>query len=115
MSLATFDDDQEELIETLNLVIFYLFLSLLLFFIFKSSTHYFSFLEPSVKEGRTLGFALKQFSRDITNNIAFILRFFVLALRLNIYDTVDDIFDSYYIFVMDLDDDEYFLDLLFSN
>jgi hypothetical protein len=35
-------------------------------------------------------------------------------LRLNIYDTVDDIFDSYYIFLGDFDDDEYFIDLFFS-
>jgi hypothetical protein len=34
-------------------------------------------------------------------------------LRLNIYDIVDDIFDSYYIFVGDFDDDEYFSDLFF--
>jgi len=30
------------------------------------------------------------------------------------YDTVDDILDSYYVFVGDFDDDEYFSDLLFS-
>ena len=30
------------------------------------------------------------------------------------YDTVDDILDSYYVFVGDFDDDEYFSDLVFS-
>jgi hypothetical protein len=35
-------------------------------------------------------------------------------LRLNIYDTVDDFLDSYYIFLGDFDDDEYFIDLFFS-
>jgi len=34
--------------------------------------------------------------------------------RLNIYDGVDDILDSYYIFVADFDEDEYFIDLFFS-
>jgi extradiol dioxygenase family protein len=38
----------------------------------------------------------------------------VLALRLNIYDGVDDVLDSYYIFVADFDDEEYFNDLFFS-
>lgn len=113
MMIATFDDDQEELLEFFNGLLFYFFLSLFVYFIYKYSIHYLSFLEASVGEGRTLGFALKQFSRDITNNVAFLLRFLVLMLRLNIYDTVDDIFDSYYIFVGDFDDDEYFSDLFF--
>jgi hypothetical protein len=35
-------------------------------------------------------------------------------MRLNIYDGVDDVLDSYYIFVADFDEDEYFIDLFFS-
>jgi hypothetical protein len=35
-------------------------------------------------------------------------------MRLNIYDGVDDVLDSYYIFVADFDEDEYFTDLFFS-
>ena len=35
-------------------------------------------------------------------------------VRLNIYDANDDILDSYYIFLGDFDDDEYFIDLFFS-
>lgn len=114
MMVGTFDDDQEELIEFFHSLLFYFFLSLFVYFVYKYSIHYLSFLEPSVGEGRTLGFAVKQFSRDLTNNVAFVLRFLVLMLRLNIYDTVDDVFDSYYIFVGDFDDDEYFSDLFFS-
>jgi len=114
MMVSTFDDDQEELLEFFHGLLFYFFLSLFVYFVYKYSIHYLSFLEPSVGEGRTLGFAIKQFSRDVTNNVAFVLRFLVLMLRLNIYDTVDDVFDSYYIFVGDFDDDEYFSDLFFS-
>jgi hypothetical protein len=33
-------------------------------------------------------------------------------LRLNIYDGVDDILDSYYIVFVDFDEDEYFLETL---
>ena len=36
-------------------------------------------------------------------------------IRLNIYDGVDDILDSYYIFVADFEEDEYFIDLFFST
>ena len=35
--------------------------------------------------------------------------------RLNLYDFLDDLLDSYYIFVCDFDDEEYFSDLLFST
>jgi hypothetical protein len=33
---------------------------------------------------------------------------------MNVYDTLEDFFDSYYIFVGDFDDDEYLNELLFS-
>ena len=35
-------------------------------------------------------------------------------IRLNIYDSVDDVLDSYYIFMADFDEEEYFTDMLFS-
>lgn len=114
MMLATFDDDQEEFIEFFDNFLLNLFLSLFGYFIYKSSIHYLAFLEASVSEGRSLSFALKQFLRDVINNFAFILRFCTLMIRLNIYDANDDILDSYYIFLGDFDDDEYFSDLIFS-
>ncbi len=114
MMIATFDDDQEEILEFFNGLLFNFFLSLFVYFLYKYSIHYFAFLEASISEGRTLSFITKQFVRDTTNTFAFILRFATLMLRLNIYDTVDDIFDSYYIFLGDFDDDEYFIDLFFS-
>ena len=33
---------------------------------------------------------------------------------MNVYDTLEDFFDSYYIFVGDFDDDEYINELFFS-
>ena len=77
--------------------------------------HFFSFLEASVAEGRTASFIAKQFVRDGLNTFAFILRTFILMVRLNVYDMVDDFLDSYYIFLGDFDDDEYFIDLFFSQ
>ena len=35
-------------------------------------------------------------------------------IRLNIYDSVDDVLDSYYIFMADFDEEEYFSDTFFS-
>jgi|SRR6056300_707793 len=93
---------------------FYFFAALLFYFIYKYSIHYFAFLEASIPEGKNLNFAYTQFSKDLLNTFAFVLRFFVLTLRLNIYDALDDFLDSYYIFVGDFDDDEYFMDSFFN-
>ena len=48
------------------------------------------------------------------NTFALFLRFFILLFRLNVYDTLDDFYDSYYIFLGDFDEDEYFGELFFS-
>lgn len=115
MMIAAFDDDQEELIELFNTGFFYFFCLLIIFLVYRYSIHYFAFLEASVSEGRTVSFVAKQFFRDFINTFALLLRFFILLFRLNVYDTLDDFYDSYYIFVADFDDDEYFMDMFFSS
>jgi len=82
--------------------------------LYKYSIHYFAFLEVSVSEGRSVAFITKQFFRDFINTFALFLRFFILLFRLNVYDTLDDFYDSYYIFLADFDDDEYFSEVFFS-
>jgi len=114
MLIATFDDDQEELIEMFDTGFFIFFCGLIGFLIFKYSQHYFAFLEASVAEGRSAAFITKQFFRDFINTFALFLRFFILLFRLNVYDTLDDFYDSYYIYVGDFDDDEYFNEIFFS-
>jgi hypothetical protein len=114
MLIATFDDDQEELIETFDVGCFYFFIILIFFLFFKYSQHYFAFLEASVTEGRAVSFITKQFFRDFINTFALFLRFFILLFRLNVYDTLDDFYDSYYIYIGDFDDDEYYSELFFS-
>jgi hypothetical protein len=114
MMIATFDDDQEELIEIFNVGFFYFFCLIISFLMYKYSIHYFAFLEASVAEGRSVSFVTKQFFRDFINTFALFLRFFILLFRLNVYDTLDDFYDSYYIFVGDFDDDEYFTEMFFS-
>jgi hypothetical protein len=42
------------------------------------------------------------------------LRFYILLFRMNVYDTLEDFFDGYYIFVGDFDDDEYLNELFLS-
>lgn len=114
MLIATFDDDQEELIEMFDNGFFFFFCLLISFLIFKYSIHYFAFLESSIAEGKSVNYAAKQFFRDFINTFALFLRFFILLFRLNVYDTLDDFYDSYYIYVGDFDDDEYFFEMFFS-
>ena len=114
MMIATFDDDQEELIEIFNVSFFYFFSVILFYLFFKYSQNYFAFLEASVSEGRSVLYIQKQFLKDFINTFALLLRFFILLFRLNVYDTLDDFYDSYYIYIGDFDDDEYFSEMYFS-
>jgi len=115
MAIITFDDDDEEGIEGVNSSLVRLFFGCTLYFLFRMSIHFFSYLEASVSGGRTMWIVMTQFRRDFINTIAFLARFGILLLRLNIYDMIDDILDSYYIFLCDFTDDEYFTDLFFVS
>lgn len=112
--LSSFDDDFEELIELINSAYFFFFVNLIIFLFIKYSIHYFAFLEASLSEGTSITLILKQFLRDFINSFALLLRFFVLIFRLNIYDTLDDFYDSYYVYFGDFDEDEYYDELFFS-
>ena len=115
VAITTFDDDQEEGLELFNCLCFYFFLFTFFFYFFKYSIHFFSFLEPSKVGGRSMVWVFGQFYADLFNTVSLTMRFLVLMIRLNIYDGVDDILDSYYIFVADFEEDEYFVDLFFST
>ncbi len=114
VTLLTFDDDQEEIIEFVDTFFFYFFTLVITYFIFRHSIHYFSFLEASVSEGRNVSYLILQFRNDFLGSFSLLLRFYTLLFRMNVYDTLEDFFDSYYIFVGDFDDDEYINELFFS-
>jgi hypothetical protein len=105
--LMTYDDIFIEVIELFHFYLIFIFLLIITFLLLKYSVHYFSFLETSVIDGRSVLFILKQFVRDISNTFALFLRFFLLLFRLNIYDGLDDFLDSYYIFFIDFDEDSF--------
>ena len=113
MMIATFDDDQEELMETFTSFSFYAFLGVFVYFLYRYSIHYFSFLASSDTKRESLSL-FSQFAVDFLDTVGLLLRFIVLMARLNLYDFLDDLLDSYYIFVCDFDDDEYFSDYHFS-
>jgi hypothetical protein len=111
--VATFDDDQEEALEWFNTFSFYLFLLTFFYLLYRYSLHYFAFLQASETKGKYFR-ALVQVAQDLVNTFALFLRFVVLVIRLNMYDFLDDVLDSYYIFLCDFDDDEYFSETLFG-
>ena len=110
----TFDDNQEEIIEFVDCGFFYFLILMTLYLAFKYSIHYFAFLEASVAEGRSVKFVFTQFVKDCINTGSIYARFYILVLRLNIYDTLDDFLDSYYIFIGDFDEDEYLNEIFLS-
>ena len=114
MMIVTFDDDQEEFAEYFEQLMYTAVFYILVYYIIRVGVHFFSFLEASVSEGRTFSFVLSQFRRDALNTFAFVMRLFTLMVRFFIYESNDDMLDSYYIFIGDFDDDEYFNEVLFS-
>lgn len=114
MTILTFDDDQEEVIEFVDTAFFYFFSFIIFYLCFKHSVHYFAFLEASKNESRSVKFVAAQFFSDFMNTFSLMLRFYTLLFRMNVYDNLDDFFDSYYIFVGDFDDDEYLNELFVS-
>lgn len=113
VSLATFDDDQEELLEFFNTMCLYFFAFTLFYYFFKYSMHFFSFLEAAQVGSKSSNMVI-QFLRDLLNTLGLVVRFFVLMVRLNLYDLSDDILDSYYIFMIDFDEEEYLSETFFS-
>lgn len=66
--------------------------------------HYFSFLEASVPNRKVLSIFI-QFGKDTANSFIIVIRFVTLLVRLNIYDAVDDVLDSNYIFNCDFQEE----------
>jgi hypothetical protein len=110
---ATLDDDQEELMEAFTVSNFYLFTTLLIYLVYKYSVHFPSFLVSSDTKKNLLSL-VSQFITDVLDSLGVLLRFFVFLARLSLYDFLDDILDSYYIFVCDFDEDEYRTGLAFA-
>ena len=110
-TLMVFDDDQEEIIEFVDTSFIWFFTFIIFYLFYKHSIHYFSFLEASVSQGRSVVFMTKQFVNDMINSASLVFRFYILLFRMNVYDSIEDVLDSYYIFVGDFDDDEYLTEL----
>ena len=74
--LLTFDDENEECIEFFTSILFTLFNLVIFYLIYKYSIHFYSFLDKSVEEGRSVSFVINQFSKDALNGFSILLRLF---------------------------------------
>lgn len=105
-NIFTIKDLYEESMESIMLSFFYIFLTIFVFFFFKNSIHYFAFLEASMSNNQTTGIFM-QFGKDAANSFVLSLRFTALMVRINIYDTVEDLLDSNYIFACEFQDERF--------
>lgn len=103
-NLISFKDLYEEPVEQITLALFYSFLGVYVLFLYKNSIHYLAFLEASTTN-RWIVSLFVQFGKDVANSVVLLLRFSALLVRLNVYDTLDDIMDSNYILVCDFLDE----------
>jgi hypothetical protein len=55
---------------------------------------------------------IEQFTSDLLSVVALSVRFYILLFRINVYDMLDDCFDSYYIFVGDFAENTYLSEAL---
>ncbi len=101
ISLLLYNETNDDIIGNWSSYLVTIYFILFLYYLVKYNINFFSFLELSITTDVRYKYITKQFMRDLSNFIAHILRLGLLFLRLNIYDGLDDVFDSYYIFVGD--------------
>ena len=106
-NLFLYNELNIESISVVSLGVVLIFMSLILYFYYKYNLFFLIFLELSIISGKSTLYIIKQYCRDFLNILAYLLRIFLLFIRLNIYDGLDDFFDSYYIFIGDFDSYDY--------
>jgi len=112
--IFAFEDNSEDIIELFDNIYYALFVLILVYIIYKHSTHFLTFLDGRSRKYKTVWGVIRQCFDDIVNIGAIALRFLTIVFRVNVYDTLDDFFDSYYIFVEDFEDSDT-ISLLYST
>lgn len=101
INLFVYNEFNIEYINLFSLHIVTIFLLITTYFLYKYNTFILLFFELSITLDKSYMYIFKQYLRDILNILAYALRLILLFIRLNIYDGLDDFFDSYYIFIGD--------------
>lgn len=107
INLFVYNEFNIEYINLFSLHVVTIFLLIITYFLYKYNTFILLFFELSITLGKSYTYIFKQYLRDILNILAYTLRLILLFIRLNIYDGLDDFFDSYYIFIGDFNAYDY--------
>jgi hypothetical protein len=102
-----FDDEKEDFISYFDTTLVHFCLTLVAYVIWQHSVHFWAFLSATRGSGRRMRLIVEQFTSDLLSVVALSVRFFILLFRINVYDMLDDCFDSYYIFVGDFAENTY--------
>lgn len=108
MLLISANDVSEEISIFLTSYYMYLFTYLICYLVVSYAVHIFSFLTLVDYSRFSLMVIFNQFRSDVQELASLLLRFYALLFRLNVYDLLEDILDSYYLFLGDFGD-EYLL------
>jgi hypothetical protein len=107
LALMAFDDEKEDFISYFDTTLVHFCLTLVAYVIWQHSVHFWAFLSATRGSGRRMRLIVEQFTSDLLSVVALSVRFFILLFRINVYDMLDDCFDSYYIFVGDFAENTY--------
>lgn len=107
----TADDISEQVYGFFSSYFLLIFTGLVFILITLYSVHIFAFLALAAYSRHSLLLIVRQVKTDVMDLLSLILRFYVLVFRLNVYDLLEDLFDGYYIFLSDFED-EYLLENL---
>jgi len=108
IAIMAYDDNQEEVLALFVDSYLIFFVLTVIYLVYKHSVHFLAFLGLAVKEGRSVSFVAKQFFKDGLNILSIVFRLGIVILRFEVYDGLDDFFDSYYIFLADFNEENYY-------
>ena len=107
LALMSFDDEKEDFISFFDSSLVSFCLLLVFYVIWQHSLHFWAFLSATRGSGRRVRLIGEQFTSDMLSVVALSVRFYILLFRINVYDMLDDCFDSYYIFIGDFAENTY--------
>jgi hypothetical protein len=102
-----FDDEKEDFISFFDTSLVNFCLLLVIYVVWQHSLHFWAFLSATRGSGRRVRLIGEQFTSDMLSIVALSVRFYILLFRINVYDMLDDCFDSYYVFIGDFAENTY--------
>jgi hypothetical protein len=103
--ILTYDENSYSIIELMNSWLFYSFIFSIVYTLIKLSFYALPLLELTISSKSNFSLFVTQFGKDAFAWYGLALRIASLLIRLTLYDTLDDLIESYYVFFDDFIDD----------